>query len=351
MRSGYFKTSYWDDRELFPYFIDKLAVGILVAIVLVCPFVISGYWLHLLNLMGIAAISAMGLNLLMGYTGQISLGHAAFMAAGAYTAGILLQFFPSVPAVFVLAIAGAISGIIGIFAAIPAFRLKGLYLALSTLAFHHIFMFLIIKGGSFTQGANGLLVPPPSFIWFSINNPMKFYWLIWSIAAIGMACCVNLLRTKAGRAFIAIRDRDLAAEAMGVSLNKWKTISFVLSSIYAGIAGALYGFYVGFISPEDFTLHISIVSIVAVVIGGMGSLPGPLLGSIFVVLIPELAVVSVKYFSIFMSQGSIAGALRSYIEMVIFGLVVVFFVVFEPDGIFGRWKTIKNYFVLWPFRY
>jgi len=353
MKSGFLKLNYRDDREIFPFFIDKLVLGFFIVILISCPFYISGYWLHLLNLMGIIVIGSIGLNLLMGYTGQISLGHAAFIAVGAYSAAIFQQYFPSVSTIFVFIFAALISGISGMLAAIPAFRLKGLYLALSTLAIFHIFMFVIVKGGSVTHGATGMVVSPPNFIWFSVDSPLKFYWLIWSFVAIGIICSVNLMRTKAGRAFIAIRDNDNAAEASGVSLNKWKTISFVISSIYAGVCGVLYAYYIGFITPEDFTLRLSITYIVSVIIGGMGSLPGPLLGSFFVVTIPEIASLMSKYLFFVMPgvKMGMAGEMRSYLEMVLFGLIVVLFVVFEPDGLFGRWKTIKNYFVLWPFRY
>lgn len=353
MKSGFYKLRYRDDREILPFFIDKLVVGFSIAIIFVSPFIVSGYWLHLLNLMGIIAMGSIGLNLLMGFTGQISLGHAAFIAVGAYSAAIFQQYFPSVSAVFVFVFAALISGIIGMFAAIPAFRLKGLYLALSTLAVFHVIMFILLKGGSVTHGASGIAVSPPDFIWFSIDSPFKYYWFIWLFVGLGMAFSVNLMRTKAGRAFIAIRDNDNAAEASGVSLNKWKTISFVISSIYAGICGVLYAYYIGFITPEDFTLRVSITYIVAVIIGGMGSLPGPLLGSFFVVVIPEIASLITKHLYFVMPGVSMstAGGMRSYMEMVLFGLIVVLFVVFEPDGLFGRWRTIKNYFVLWPFRY
>lgn len=350
MRSGYFKVDYWRDRELFPFFFDRLAIALVAGLVVALPWVVPRYWLHLANLTGIAVVGALGLNLLMGYTGQISLGHAAFLAVGAYSAAILLKYFPFIPFPLVILAAGLVASIVGIAAAVPAFRLKGMYLALSTLALHQVVLFVILKAKSITNGAIGLHVPPPSLIWFRLDTPREFYWLILAVTVVGLICAKNLLRTKTGRAFTAIRDWDLAAEAVGVCLWKFKTLSFMVSSFYAGMAGALYAYYIGFINPEDFTLLVSVSYIAMVIVGGMGALAGSVLGAVFITFLPE----SANFLS--HSLGGIipaisSAAVRPYLEMLIFGLVIVLFLIFEPDGLFGRWKTVRNYFVMWPFRY
>lgn len=350
MRSGYFKVDYRQDRELFPYFLDRLMLGLALALAVFLPWVASGYWLHLANLAGIAVVGALGLNLLVGYTGQISLGHAAFLAVGAYWAAIILRFLPTLPFPVVLLTAGLVAALVGILAAVPAFRLKGLYLALSTLAFQHVVIFIILKAKALTNGATGLRVPPPALLSFRIDRPEEFYWVILAVSALGLACAKNLLRTKTGRAFMAIRDWDLAAEAMGISLWQYKTLSFMVSSFFTGVTGALYAYYIGFISPEDFTLRVSISYIAMVIVGGMGSLAGSVLGAIFITLVPELANALSKHVGAVVPALSTA-AVIPYVEMLVFGLVIILFLIFEPDGLFGKWRTARNYLVMWPFRY
>lgn len=350
MRSGYFKTTPEGDRELFPYFIDKLAFGLLALIVAAFPFLSSGSWLNYATMMGIVAIGTIGLNLIMGYTGQISLGHAAFVAIGAYATAIISKSAPYLPAPIVMLTAGLVAGSFGLIVAIPSFRLKGLYLAVSTLAFYYIIIFLIVKADFLTNGAVGLEIARPRFFRFSIESLRGIYWLAWTSVGIALVCTVNLLRTKTGRAFIAIRDRDIAAEIIGISINKWKTYSFFFGSFFAGVGGAVYAYYVGFISPEDFPFHMSIVYLSAVLIGGMGSFVGPVLGSFFVIIIPEFATKASGVISSYISAFA-GGAIRSYVEMILFGASIMFFVIYEPDGLYGRWKTVRNYFIYWPFRY
>ena len=350
MRSGYFKTNPQGDRELFPFFIDKLAFALLMLIIVVFPFLSSGSWLNYATMMGIVTIGAIGLNIIMGYTGQISLGHASFIAIGAYVTAISSKFIGFLPAPLVIVFAGFVAGAFGLIIAIPSFRLKGLYLAVSTLAFYYITIFLIVKAGFLTNGAIGLPISKPNFIWFSIESLEGIYGLAWTIAGVSILCTVNLVRTKAGRAFIAIRDRDIAAEVMGISINKWKTYSFFLGSFFAGVGGAVYGYYVSFICPEDFPFHMSIVYLSAVLIGGMGSIIGPILGSFFVIIIPELSTKASSIISDYYNPFA-GGVIRSYLEMILFGAFIMFFVIFESDGLYGRWKTIRNYFIYWPFRY
>jgi branched-chain amino acid transport system permease protein len=248
-------------------------------------------------------------------------------------------------------VAGTVAALVGVIAAIPAFRLKGLYLALSTLAFYHIVIFIILKAKPLTNGAIGLHVPSPRLVGgLVIDSPVGFYVIIVGLATLGVILAKNLLRTKTGRAFVAIRDWDLAASAVGVNLRQYKTLAFMISSFYAGVAGGLYAYYIGFISPEDFTLMVSVNYIGMVLMGGMGTLVGSVMGAAFMTFLSEIANLGASYL------GAVVPALNSaailpYFERLFFGSVIVIFLIFEPDGIYGWLKSMRHYLVMWPFRY
>lgn len=351
MRSGYFKVDYYHDRELLPFSVDRLTVSLVLLLLVSLPFWASPYLLHLTNLAGIAVIGALGLNILMGYTGQISLGHAAFLGIGGYTTAVLLSFFPDIPWPLILVVSGLVSALVGVIAALPAFRLKGLYLALSTLAFYQIVMFVILKAKPLTNGAEGLNVPDPVLVGgLSIDSPVGFYVIILGLAVLGVILAKNLLRTKTGRAFVAIRDWDLAASAVGVNLRQYKTLAFMISSFYAGVAGSLYAYYMGFVSPEDFTMSVSINYIGMVLVGGMGTLVGTVTGAVFMSFLPDLSNMLANYIAVIVPTIADAAVLP-YFERLIFGAVIVLFLIFEPDGIYGWVKNLRQYLVMWPFRY
>lgn len=350
MRSGYYKVDYWKDRELFPYFIEKLVVVAAVLIIVLAPFIFSKYIVHMLNLVAIAVIGALGLNILMGYTGQISLGHAGFMAIGAYTTAILGALVPGMPSLLIVVISGIVTAVVGSIAAIPAFRLKGLYLALSTLGFYYIVMLIILKAKNITNGAIGLKAPEFSIFGLEIADTMRFYPVLVIIALLGLVVAKNLLRTKTGRAWMAIRDRDLAAEAVGVNLRQGKTQAFITSSFYVGVAGSLLAYYLGFITPENFTLTVTINYVAMVIIGGMGTLAGVVAGAVLVTFLPVLIDFFTQTIHSFLPVFEVASSLP-YLERVCFGLAIVVVLIYEPEGLFGIWKTIKNYLVNWPFRY
>lgn len=350
MRSGYYKSDYRHDRELFPFFIDQLALAVTLVLIVALPFMVGRHILHLLNMTGIAVIGAIGLNILMGYTGQASLGHAAFLAIGAYATAILNGRFADLPDIVVVLLAGLITSAIGIVAAIPALRLKGLYLALSTLAFYFLIMFVIVKAEPLTSGAIGLDVDPFKLFGWSLKGEEAFYPFVTVVAILGVIAAKNLSRTKVGRAWKAIRDWDLAAEAMGINLRQYKILSFLTGTFYAGVAGSLFAFYNGFISPEDFAIHVSVNYIAMIIIGGIGTLAGTIAGAALITFLPEW---------INTLAGNIQGVLPSldlssalpYLERLFAGLAIVLVLIFEPDGLFGIWRTIKNYLVYWPFRY
>lgn len=351
MRSGYFKVDYYQDREILPFSIDRLTIGLVVILLASLPFWASPYLLHLTNLAGIAVIGAVGLNILMGYTGQISLGHAAFLGIGGYTTAILLKFLPGIPWPLIIVVSGLVSALVGVVAALPAFRLKGLYLALSTLAFYHIVIFIILKAKNLTNGAEGLIVPEPVLPGgITVESPVAFYLIIAGLAILSIIVAKNLLLTKTGRAFIAIRDWDLAASAVGVNIRLYKTLAFMTSSFYAGVAGSLYAYYMGFVSPEDFTMLVSINYIGMVLVGGMGTLIGAVTGAVFMSFLPEFANMLANSLGFIVPAFGDA-AVVPYFERLIFGAVIVLFLIFEPDGIYGWVRNLRKYLVMWPFRY
>ena len=340
-------TSYAEDMQLFRTGVKKFWFGALVLALAAAPWIGSAlagnYVPYLLNLAGFWVIVALGLNLLIGCAGLISLGHAAFLAVGAYTAGALavglsLPFWITVP------LAGLLSAGIGLVVGLPALRIKGLYLALATLAFHFIAEHVIVHWEAVTGGPNGLAIPRPALGPLALDTDIRFYYLTTSAAlflGLGMA---NLMRSRFGRALVALRDSDVAAEAVGVNLAKYKTLAFGVSAAYAGIAGGLYAHYRGYIGPDDFTIHLSIEYIVMIIIGGVGSILGSVLGAIFITLLPEAIRL-------------VEGAIREYnpqfvfpdLRMAIMGLLLILVIAFEPEGLAGRWRKIRDYWTTWPF--
>lgn len=350
MRSGYYKVDYWKDRQLFPYFVDKLVVIAVALIIVLAPLIFDEYMIHMLNLSAIAVIGALGLNILMGYTGQISLGHAGFMAIGAYTTAILGSLVPGMPSLLLVVISGIVTSVVGSIAAIPAFRLKGLYLALSTLGLYYILMLIIVKARTVTNGAIGLEIPKFDLFGLKIADSVQFYPILVIMALLSLKVAKNLLRTKTGRAWMAIRDRDLAAEAVGVNLRQGKIHSFITSSFYVGVSGSLLAYYTGFITPENFTLTVTINYVAMVIIGGMGTLAGVVAGAVLVTFLPVLIQFFTQTLHSFLPFFEVASTLP-YLERVCFGLAIVVVLIYEPDGLFGIWKTFKNYLVNWPFKY
>jgi branched-chain amino acid transport system permease protein len=347
-RSGYFKVSYARDMALFdtPWRLFFLAA--LTAAVLAYPLVGSGHWIYIGSQLFIAIMGAMALGILTGYAGQISLGHAAFMAVGAFTSHWLanhgLPFVLVVPTVMVVgAVLGAIVGA-------PALRLRGLYLVVATVGFHYIVAFLINEyqtGGDMLQALTGLQLPHPDLGFVVLNNPRKWYYFLLIMLAATTAFCVNLVRTRPGRAFIAVRDRDIAAAALGINVAKYKILAFVVSSALTCMTGSLLAYFVGSVSAEYFTLTLAITYLAMVVIGGAGSIAGAYLGAIFVTLLPHMIT------ALFGAVGASARVAMLYIvpsQIVIFGIAMILFLMFEPKGLIGMWGRVRTYFEFWPLR-
>jgi branched-chain amino acid transport system permease protein len=344
--SGYFRTGYAQDFALIQTRLERAALAIFVVGLVAFPLLVTVFYLDLACQVFLAAIGALSLMLLTGYAGQISLGHAGLIAAGAFTVGILFREFAA-PFWLTLPAAAAVGAILGFIFGLPSLRLRGLYLAISTLALYFV---VIYVGGEYesTRGfSTGIMVDPPNIGTFALKNPRVWYFVLLAAAAATFLLCANLLRSRTGRAWRAIRAHEIVAEALGISVAGYKLSAFVISSAMASVAGALFAYYRGFVSVEAFSLFLSIQYIAMIIIGGMGSLLGALLGALFVTLFPYL--IEAALMKLPNAQGY-AGALFA-VDYASFGLVMILFLVFEPLGLVGVWHRLQNYFVMWPFKY
>jgi len=347
---GNFRERYDQELTVFSTDFGRLWAGIgLMILFALVPLLASPYMMYIFNMIGIAAIAAIGLNILIGFTGQISLGHGAFFGVGAYAGAIFattlhLPMFVSIPA------AGLVTAGIGMIFGIPSGRLKGLYLTIATLAGQFIIEYVLIHWESLTKGTMGITLPPARLLGLPVAGDISFYYIIF-IALAGMVwIAINLMRTRYGRAFIAIRDNDRAAEGMGIPIFPYKLLSFGISSFYAGFAGALWAFYMGSITTEPFNLGLSVEYIAIVIIGGLGSISGSIFGAVFITLLNEtlrFATELLMNIGIVSQSGLNVAPLREFV----FGLAIVLFILLEPRGLAEVWRIIRSGFRLWPFSY
>ena len=345
---GNFKERYQQELTIFETDFGRLWVLVgLLFVFFILPALSSPYFLHVINMIGIAAIVILGLNLLLGYTGLISLGHGAFVGVGAYAAAILatrlnFSFWISVPS------AGLITALVGMIFGIPSVRLKHLYLAISTLAGQFILEYVFMHWESLTRGTMGITLPTASIFNFELNSDLSFYIIIYLCLVFMTWITVNIVRTKHGRAFIAIRDNDRAAEGMGIPLFRYKLLSFAISSFYAGIAGGLWAYYTISITFEPFNLFLSIQYLAMVIIGGMGSIPGSIFGAIFITMLNEILKWATE---IFMNLGASTGIAITIAPLreIAFGLAIILFLILEPRGLAEVWRIARSRFKLWPF--
>jgi branched-chain amino acid transport system permease protein len=344
---GDFRTAYERDMELLQTPFVKVCVTAFFLFLLAWPFLVKSGFLWITLQILIAAIGAVGLNILTGFTGQISLGQGAFLGVGAYTSAYItaklgLSFWVGVPA------AGLVTAMAGMVFGIPSLRLKGLYLAIATLASQFILEWIFLRWESVTGGSYGIVIPRPSLGGYVFESDRSYYYIVLVIAAAMILFAANLMRTRTGRAFMAVRDHYISAEIMGINLFKYRILSFAVSSFYAGVAGALYGHSLRFVSSEQFNIEVSIVYLAMIIIGGLGSILGSIYGAVFMILLPKLLTIVTTKIAV-----SIPGIaeLATALEQGIFGVIIIVFLIFEPDGLAHRWKMVKAYWKLYPFSY
>lgn len=345
MRIGSAKQSYAADAALFDSVTQWRWAAVMVAALIAFPFVASQYWLYMACLVAINIASATGLNILTGYTGLVSLGQAAFMGIGAYTVAIL-QLRYGTPFFLNLLAGGLVAMLAGMVVGLPSLRVKGLYLAIATIAAGVIAHFIFSHFTALTGGTAGLTVPPASIFGLQLDTDFRLYWVIVPVTGLMLLGSANLFRTRIGRAFIAIRDRDISAEVLGIPLLQYKLLSFAISSFYAGVAGGLFAYFFRAITPESFPLLMSIFFLAAVIVGGMGTILGSVLGAVFMTMVPEVLKIVVGWLPL---SGN-ATLYLSPIRTIVFGLMIVLFLIFEPHGLAEVWRRIRRMFHLWPFR-
>jgi branched-chain amino acid transport system permease protein len=335
-----FKTDYDQDINLAKHGGHVFWYGLLMLVALAAPWVTGDYWLTQLSFILIYAIAGLGLMVLSGFTGLVSLGHAAFLGVGAYTQVFLLNH--GFPFVLALAMAMALSASVGIIVGLPALRVKGIYLAIATQAFGFIVEEVLARWESVTGGNAGRTVPGIQIAGWDLPSGWGFYYVALALAVLATLGVLNLLRSGTGRAFIAIRDSEISAQSMGIALARYKTLSFALSAALTGLAGALYAHQLRFISPDQFGIVQSIDLLLLVVVGGLGSVHGAFLGAAFLILMPQLIALGKDWLPPAIGQAS-------GLQAVVYGLALVGFVLFEPLGLYGRWLKVRTYLQLFPF--
>jgi branched-chain amino acid transport system permease protein len=343
-----FKTSYDADINYFRHGAQATWYMLLLALALILPFLMGTFWIGEMTNMLIWAIAGMGLMILVGQTGQASLGHAAFLAIGCY-ANVLLQERLGLPFLLSFPLAGVIAGLAGALIAMPMTKLHGIYLAIGTLAISILTDDLIVIAEPLTAGVVGLFAPTIDILGLQFDRyatPDRFYWLVLFVAVVIVLVYRNILRSPLGRAFAAVRDSEVSAQAMGVNVARTKALAFGLSTAITGLAGALMGHFAGIFNNETFNIIISIQLLLMIVIGGLGSIHGAFFGAIIVALLPQAIAISRDLVSGLVGGGTVA---IPGLESAIFGALLIGFILFEPMGIYGRWLKIRTYFELFPF--
>ena len=320
-------------------------VGILAVGLIAAPFVLGNYAVTVMIGIGISAVGAIGINLLTGVTGLISIGQSGFLATGAYTTSLLIADYGwrDEPAFIMGGVAAAaLSLVIGA----PSLRLKGLYLAITTLAFSFIVLHVILYADSITHGPNGVQLAKPQFLGLDLTREHQLYFFVFIVLALVTLFSLNLLRSRVGRAWIAIRDQDIAARVMGIDLVRYKLLAFAVSSFIVGLAGGLVAFQLRYVSVDVFNMLIGVEALAMIIVGGLGSIPGAILGAIFITLLPEVARIALG-----LLPGQLKGFLSTYIFEIrglLVGLAIIVMLRIEPDGLIAVWRNVKKYWTNWP---
>jgi branched-chain amino acid transport system permease protein len=355
--AGQFKTSYATDQQIFPIRQDRIGVTALALFAfVVVPLIGNQYWFSAILIpFLIFALAALGLNILTGYAGQLSLGTAAFMAVGAFAAYNFVLRVPGMPVLVAFVLAGGCAALVGVVFGLPSLRIKGFYLAVATLAAQFFVVWALVKFPWFSNySSSGVITAQKvTILGFDFDTPVSKYLLTLSIVALMALAAKNMVRSAIGRAWMAVRDMDVAAEVIGFRLMRTKLTAFAVSSFYCGVAGALYAYaYLGTVEPEAFTLDMSFRILFMVIIGGIGSILGSFLGAAFIVLLPIFLNIFVhaangvlqSLFSL-----SLPASITSNLELMVFGGLIIFFLIVEPHGLARLWQIGKEKLRLWPF--
>lgn len=351
--TGQFKTSYAADQQIFPIRQDRVAMALLLVVAFaVVPFFATQYWLSAILIpFLIFSLAALGLNILTGYAGQLSLGSAAFMAVGAFGAYNFILRVPGMPAIPAFLLGGLCAAAVGIVFGLPSLRIKGFYLAVATLAAQFFVVWALTKFGWFSNYSSSGVITAQDFsvLGFPIDTPVAKYLLTLSIVAVMALMAKNMVRSNTGRAWMAIRDMDVAAEVIGIRPMHTKLLAFAVSSFYCGVAGALSAFcYLGTVEPDYFTLDLSFKILFMIIIGGVGSILGSFFGAAFIVLLPVLLNITVH--PLFALLGlDVSTAVTSNLELMVFGALIIFFLAVEPHGLARLWQIGKEKLRIWPF--
>lgn len=345
MRSGHIVESYGQQIALSDNPVTWTWTAVLLVALCLFPLIADPYLMTLAINVGIAAVGAIGLNLLTGSTGLISLGQSGFLAVGAYACALLIKDH-GWPTELAFIASGFITALISLLVGIPSLRLKGLYLAITTLAFSFIVTRFILYAEDLTYGPFGVRIEKPTFFGLDIGSDTGFYYFTLVCVVLVALFALNLLRTRVGRAWVAIRDHDIAARVMGINLNLYKLLAFVVSSFLIGMAGALMTLRLQFINVDVFNLLISIEALAMIIVGGLGSVPGAIVGAAFIVLLPE----AVRHFIELFGKDLTANFTTYVFEVrgLLTGLVIVLMLRLEPEGLMGIWRDLKRYWTRWP---
>ena len=345
--AGQFKSSYETDSQIFPIRPDRIGILLLVVIAFIgVPLFASPYFFSAILIpFLIFSLAAIGLNILTGYAGQVSLGSAAFMAVGAFSAYNFILRIPGIPLLAAFILGGLCAAAVGLLFGLPSLRVRGFYLAASTLATQFFVVWALTKVRWFTNySSSGVITAQKmSILGFDFDSPVAKYLLVLCIVSTLALLAKNMVRSNIGRCWMAVRDMDVAAEVIGIPLMKTKLLAFAVSSFYCGVAGALYPFaYLGTVEPEAYSLDLSFRILFMVIIGGLGSIMGSFLGAAFIVLLPVVL-------NTLAHVTNISTAVASNLELMVFGALIIFFLIVEPHGLARLWQIAKEKLRLWPF--
>ncbi len=345
--AGQYKTSYLSDSQIFPIAQDRYAVAVMLAIAFVAvpffatPYVFSAILIPFL----ILALATLGLNILTGYAGQLSLGTAAFMAVGAFASYNFMLRVPGMPVLLAFILGGVSAAMVGIVFGLPSLRIRGFYLAASTLATQFFVVWCLTKVPWFTNNSSSGVITAQQIeiLGYKFETPQEKYLLVLAIVCVMALMAKNMVRSTIGRSLMAVRDMDVAAEVIGFRLMRTKLTAFAISSFYCGVAGALYAYcYLGTVEPEAYNLDLSFRILFMVIIGGLGSILGSFLGAGFIVLLPI-------FLSVVVHHTGLSNSVTSNLELMVFGALIIFFLIVEPHGLARLWQIGKEKLRLWPF--